>query len=133
MDIDANWMSTQLAGLTGAQFINKHRTLMRGRCKVCGSKNHKAEDKHMSPVTCNHCRKNGHFASVCYQKLQGFPAATEAVHSAETVPAIALTSLSAFISASSKDHGATIASMQDSIALLTKSMSDMQAMLKANF
>jgi hypothetical protein len=121
---------------------------MKGRCRVCGAKNHKS-DKYPMNTTCKHCGKQGHWATVCLVCLTGAPKAQNVSVLVQgtvdpnkfSVTACAIgQSEAAGMSSASKgnerakeDPDAKLAALQDQMALQQKQMAKMMARILVSF
>ena len=152
MDIDASNLDDAFQGLTSREeVIKRHRQEMRNRCRVCGSKNHRADDpRHSGTTTCNWCGKSGHWERVCIQRLSGVPKAQpgQAVRAntagtpQTSTPANPTTSRAptapprpppAAAVAASIDPGAEFARMQDMLAMQQKQLNEMTTLMSQHF
>lgn len=128
MDIDASNFDSAFENAKSEDDIRRvHRSMMRGRCKVCASKSHQFSEERHPNVTCNHCQKKGHWAKVCLNRLLGKPAVQAAKATTDSAPAA-----SASISATD-DRGAEIAALRDALALQQKHMAELSEQLSKVF
>ena len=92
MDIDATRFDELFSGINDPEQVRrKHQTVMRNRCKVCGSDKHQTDftlPAHGPDVTCRWCGKKKHWQTVCLNRLMGKPKAQNI--SATTDPSVAV-------------------------------------------
>lgn len=154
MDIDASNLDDAFQGLTTRdEVLKRHHQEMKNRCRVCGSRNHRADDpRHSGTTTCNWCGKNGHWERVCIQRLSGVPKvqpgqAVRATTATPSTPSVNTpTNLTAprattappqppptATVAASMDPGAEFACMQDMLAMQQKQLNEMTALMSQHF
>ena len=135
MDIDATNLDEMFKGLTTREDITaQHRRVMKGRCRVCGSKAHTDAARHQN-VTCNWCGKKNHWSKICISRLCGEPRA-QAVKAADTsdpAATIASSTTSPSTNSAGPDIEATIAAFRDMLDLQAKQMAEMQATINKGF
>lgn len=129
MDIDAARLDSLFVGCNDKDAVLKqHRKVMANHCRVCGSTAHKnMEGRHPANTVCKHCKKKGHWAMVCLNRLQGEPAKKPA----QTVAAASVASTSKIEEI--EDQSATIAALRDQLALQQKQMTELMELIKKNF
>lgn len=57
-------------GLSHDSYKNNMEYQSKGKCHICGRKNHKAINCEYKNYTCNVCDQVGHLASMCKNKLK---------------------------------------------------------------
>lgn len=136
MDIDASNLDEMFKGLSTREDITaQHRRVMKGRCRVCGSKAHTDASRHQN-VTCNWCGKKNHWQKICISRLCGEPRAqaVKATDTSDPAASIASTSTaSASATSASSDMEATIAALRDALDAQAKQMAAMQASISKGF
>lgn len=74
-DIDAAKIDKQFVGIKDRDGIWKQfQKVMKDRCRVCGSQNHKTSNNKHTNTKCNYCESDGHWSAVCVRRLQGISA-----------------------------------------------------------
>lgn len=75
MNIDVAKIDGQFVGIKDRDGIWKQfQKVMKDRCQVCGSQNHKTSNNKHTNTKCNHCESDGHWSAVRVCRLQGVPA-----------------------------------------------------------
>ena len=65
-----------------------YMAFMKGKCYGCGSPDHAKKDGQHNRDICGHCKKVGHWSSVCFSKYMGKPIAAKAAASQESPEAL---------------------------------------------
>ena len=122
MDIDASRLDDELRGKSEDEIRSWHRKWIQDKCRVCGSKDHVATDKHREAV-CNHCSKKGHYAKICLSRLQSKPASRAASAKASISATASSSASSSGSSSSNDDRDAEIAALKDQLTSMQKVIS----------
>lgn len=123
MEIDAVF-DDQFKGLTGDALKRQMDRVLRDRCKVCGSKGHRADDPRHRDVVCNHCGNKGHYQRLCRARLEGRPpksSSSAAVRATDTSSSATASSSSS--SSDSEARDAALAALKDQLELIQKQIS----------
>ena len=123
MEIDAVF-DDQFKGLTGDALKRQMDRVLRDRCKVCGSKGHRADDPRHRDVVCNHCGNKGHYQRLCRSRLEGRPpksSSSAAVRATDTSSSATASSSSS--SSDSEARDAALAALKDQLELIQKQIS----------
>ncbi|EKM51159.1 uncharacterized protein PHACADRAFT_199994 [Phanerochaete carnosa HHB-10118-sp] len=110
-----------------AEIKKQYNKLMVGRCRVCGSKGHKADGAH-EDTKCQHCGKPGHWKKLCLSRLNGQPLKSQSVRASSSTSPSASASVSA-----SQDSAANVASLKDMMFLMQKQQAELMAKISQGF
>ncbi|GJF00956.1 hypothetical protein PsYK624_172600 [Phanerochaete sordida] len=122
MEIDAASIDEAFKGLRGNDLRKQFDSVMRDRCRVCGSKEHKANDaRHRDPV-CHHCQRKGHWAVVCRSRIEGLPPTAPSPTANIRANDAASSDSSPGSSTGPDTREADLAALKDSVALIVKQL-----------
>ncbi|GJF00602.1 hypothetical protein PsYK624_168950 [Phanerochaete sordida] len=122
MEIDAASIDEAFKGLRGNDLRKQFDSVMRGRCRVCGSKGHKANDaRHRDPV-CHHCQRKGHWVVVCRSRIEGLPPTAPSPTANIRANDTASSDSSSGLPTGPNTREADLAALKDSVALIVKQL-----------
>ncbi|GJE97208.1 hypothetical protein PsYK624_134210 [Phanerochaete sordida] len=122
MEIHAASIDKVFKGLRGNNLRKQFDSVMRDRCRVCGSKGHKANDaRHRDPV-CHHCQRKGHWAVVCRSRIEGLPPTAPSPTANIRTNDTASSDSSSGSSTGPNTCEADLAALKDSVALIVKQL-----------
>ena len=139
MDIDATSFDSVFNGLQGNRkaIRDKFQEFIKGKCVVCGSSGHTNTPGRHDKVTCNHCGKNGHYASICLGRIFGNARSaprTQQVRATDTSANTTATPASASISAvDTEEPESEITALKKALDEQQKKLDELHASINANF